>query len=109
MIPNLGYLGCSAGKHNFVEPCMINTNFYSLNFFFSFFFSFFFFFFFLPFRLRLKIRRSKLRHHMFRIFTHGDEPYRILVVQNRVLFVISGLYLCKREFVGRGKYPENHM
>ena len=38
-----------------------------------------------------------------------DEPYRILVVQNRILFVISGLYLCKRVFVGRGKYPENHM
>ena len=40
---------------------------------------------------------------------HGDEPYRILVVQNRILFVISGFYLCKRVFVGRGKYPENHM
>ena len=40
---------------------------------------------------------------------HGDEPYRILVVQNRILFVISGLYLCKSMFVGRGKYPENHM
>ena len=40
---------------------------------------------------------------------HGDEPYRILVVQNRILFVISGLYLCKRVYVGRGKYPENHM
>ena len=40
---------------------------------------------------------------------HGDEPYRILVVQNRILFVISGLYLCKSVFVGRGKYPENHM
>ena len=40
---------------------------------------------------------------------HGDEPYRILVVQNRILFVISGLYLCKRVLVGRGKYPENHM
>ena len=40
---------------------------------------------------------------------HGDEPYRILAVQNRILFVISGLYLCKRVFVGRGKYPENHM
>ena len=40
---------------------------------------------------------------------HGDEPYRILVVQNRILFVISGLYLCKRVFIGRGKYPENHM
>ena len=40
---------------------------------------------------------------------HGDEPYRILVVQKRILFVISGFYLCKRVFVGRGKYPENHM
>ena len=45
----------------------------------------------------------------FLFLCHGDEPYRILVVQNRILFVISGFYLCKRVFVGRGKYPENHM
>ena len=45
----------------------------------------------------------------YSLLSHGDEPYQILVVQNRILFVISGLYLCKRVFVGRGKYPENHM
>ena len=41
--------------------------------------------------------------------SHGDVPYRILVVQNRILFVIFGLYLCKRVYVGRGKYLENHL
>ena len=39
---------------------------------------------------------------------HGDVPYRILVVRKRILFMISGLCLCKRVYVGRGKYLENH-
>ena len=54
----------------------------------------------------MKYRMMQSQEH-FKI--HGDEPYRILVVPNRILFVISGLYLCKRVFVGRDKYPENHM
>ena len=40
---------------------------------------------------------------------HGDVPYRILVERNRILFVVSGFYLCKRVNVGRGKYPEIYM
>ena len=51
---------------------------------------------------------NAVRNIFMRLY-HGDEPSRILVVQNRILFVISGFYLCKRVFVGRGKYPENHM
>ena len=40
---------------------------------------------------------------------HGAVPYLILVVENRILFVISGLYLCKSVHVGRSKYLENHL
>ena len=55
------------------------------------------------------IREAICPYNSLPCLYHGDEPYRILVVQNRILFVISGLYLCKRVYVGRGKYPENHM
>ena len=60
-------------------------------------------------KTRRPISNSIDNENVYNYRYHGDEPYRILVVQNRILFVISGFYLCKRVFVGRGKYPENHM
>ena len=47
-----------------------------------------------------------IRH---KAFTHGDVPYRIVVVENRILFVISDSICAKQMHVGRGKYLENHL
>ena len=40
-----------------------------------------------------------IRH---KAFTHGDVPYQIVVVENRILFVIFGFYLCKKNACWKG-------
>ena len=41
------------------------------------------------------------KDNLFGFCCHGAVPYRILVVQNRILFIISGHYLCKSLYIGR--------
>ena len=40
---------------------------------------------------------------------HGAKLYRVLLVRNRILFVIPGLYLCKSVYDGRGRNLEHHL
>ena len=41
------------------------------------------------------------KDNLFGFCCHGAVPYRIQVVQNRILFIISGHYLCKSLYIGK--------
>ena len=52
---------------------------------------------------------SKSTNKALVYYYHGTKPYRILVVENRILVVISGLSLCKDVCDGRGRCLVKHL